>query len=504
MRLDRSQGNELKGDSAKFLLIVLGLVLGAVAVSSQSYWIDEASTVDKSIRPTVVEWWERLRAEATSNMQLPLYLLYAWGWDKLFGRGEWAMRAANIPWFVLGLVAIGSLFTGPAWRRVVACSGFLLSGFAWFYLNEARPYTMQLGASCVVFVALLRLSDGDGLPATQARKWVWMLAVGAVVLSASGALAMLWLGGGLLAAVLASPWLRTRRLLVDHWPIWATTGGLLLAVGAYYLWTLTLGARPTVLARTDLKSVLFTVYEMLGFLGLGPSRLAIRSGGLEVFKPYLAGLLAYGLLVAGVLGLGWRRLGLLCSRKRLCWVAICCGGVAALLVVVGMTSRFRLLGRHCMPMMPVLLYVLGLGLGAAWEERGKAWRVVAMGFLGLSFISCVLLRFDPRHAKDDYRGAAALARAAVQKGERVWWNADEEAAVFYGVPLAKAPAGRGQVVWIGPGWEGLEADGELPDLVLASKPDVYDGNGRVVAWLARSGFRPAGTLVAFTIWRRKE
>jgi len=29
-------------------------------------------------------------------MQLPLYLLYAWGWDKLFGHGEWAMRAGNI------------------------------------------------------------------------------------------------------------------------------------------------------------------------------------------------------------------------------------------------------------------------------------------------------------------------------------------------------------------------------------------------------------------------
>src|SRR5262249_25422222 len=117
--------------------------------------------------------------------------------------------------------------------------------------------------------------------------------------------------------------------------------------------------------------------------------------------------------------------------------------------------------------------------------------------------SCLELRFDPRHARDDYRGAAALARAALEKGERVWWNGDAEAAAFYGVPLTEKAAGREWVVWIQPDRKGFEAGLELPDLVLASKPDVYDGQGWLAEFLRRSGFHQEGALPAFTIWRRE-
>ena len=57
-------------------IVVLGCLIGLLAVSNDSYWIDESSTVHKAIMPTLAGWWERLRGEATSNMQLPLYLLY--------------------------------------------------------------------------------------------------------------------------------------------------------------------------------------------------------------------------------------------------------------------------------------------------------------------------------------------------------------------------------------------------------------------------------------------
>src|SRR5437868_15518101 len=97
-------------DSSRALTtLLLGLIalgVGLLAISHQSYWIDEASTVHKAMMPTVAGWWERLRAEATSNLQLPLYLLYSWGWDKLIGHDEWVMRAANVTWFVVGVLAL--------------------------------------------------------------------------------------------------------------------------------------------------------------------------------------------------------------------------------------------------------------------------------------------------------------------------------------------------------------------------------------------------------------
>ena len=482
-------------------IVVLGCLIGLLAVSNDSYWIDESSTVHKAIMPTLAGWWERLRGEATSNMQLPLYLLYAWGWDKVFGHHEWVLRAANVPWFVLGVVALGwTAGTRPS--RTLMTLSAMLSAFAWFYLNEARPYAMQFGAACVVFAALVRLARAEP-GAAEARTWAWVLASSAVVLAASGMLAMIWLAGGLMAGFLARPWTETRRLLVDHRGAWTAMLFLLLMVGVYYLWTMTLGARATVIARTDLRSVFLTAYEMLGLTGLGPGRLAIRNEGLVAFKPYVGALAVYAglVVVAGVAG--WRRVRAESSRRALAWTILGSGGVLVFLLAVGLTSRFRVLGRHCMPLLPPVLYVLGLGLTAAWRRRGWLGKASVTAFALMSLASCLMLRFDARHAKDDYRGAAVLAKQALQKGERIWWNADEQSALIYGVPMVSGRDVPGSMVLIEPPAPGFESGLTLPDLVILSKPDVYDGNGRLQGFLSREGYHKTGSLVAFTLWRRR-
>jgi len=44
-----------------------------------------------------------------------------------------------------------------------------------------------------------------------------------------------------------------------------------------------------------------------------------------------------------------------------------------------------------------------------------------------------------------------------------------------------------QVAWIQPGRKGFDAGLEMPDLVLTSKPDVYDAKGWLAEFLARLG-----------------
>ena len=44
-------------------------------------------------------------AEKMSDLQMPLYMAYVWGWARLFGAEEWVLRAANLPWFIGGLLA---------------------------------------------------------------------------------------------------------------------------------------------------------------------------------------------------------------------------------------------------------------------------------------------------------------------------------------------------------------------------------------------------------------
>jgi hypothetical protein len=43
-----------------------------------------------------------------------------------------------------------------------------------------------------------------------------------------------------------------------------------------------------------------------------------------------------------------------------------------------------------------------------------------------------------------------------------------------------------------------------PDLIIISKPDLYDGRGALKDYLSQGGYEKSATLPAFTIWARKK
>jgi len=62
----------------------------------------------------------------------------------------------------------------------------------------------------------------------------------------------------------------------------------------------------------------------------------------------------------------------------------------------------------------------------------------ALLLLGIVWsISDLRQRLLPSYEKDDYRDAAALAHIALMRGEPVLWQADREAAMYYGLRTAK-------------------------------------------------------------------
>ncbi len=492
-----------KSARATWCLVGLGLMAGMLAISHQSYWIDEAVSVDKALQPTISAWWSRLLEDGTSEMQLPLYLLYAWGWEKVFGAGEWAMRAANLPWFVLAVAGLNWSFAGLRERSALATLSGLCNAFLWTYVDEVRPYIMQLGASSLVFAALIHLSVQPRPGSAEERRWVRAMVGGALVLAFSSPLGMLWLGCGLGTACLVNWGPRLRQMGRDHLGSWGLMALCFSGIGIYYLWMLRAGARANVYEPgSDLRNVLFIVYELLGFSGLGPGRTAIRTEGLAAFGPYVPWLAIYAALLTVVGLAGWKRLRSRCSGGTVLRIAICLTAMVTVLILVGAAHRFRLLGRHSAPLWPVAVFPVGLGLVALWERPRWPGRLCVVAFVALGLLSSLEGRFSARHAKDDYRGAAAQATSALQRGEVVWWNAVGQGARVYGVPLADRPGEPGKALYLRPRLEGFEAGLARPDLVVTSKPDLFDPNGLVAQYLARSGYRPTGRLPAFTLWRR--
>jgi len=214
-----------------FFAAVSGLVF-ALAISRKSFWIDELYVAFTARQPTLDAWWREVLYAKGSELQMPLYMIWIWGCGKIFGISEVALRAVNLFWFLPGMLA---LMWSLARHRSLQLATFLvaaLSPFAWYYLNEARPYAMQIGTSLVAFALLFRLALNQDQPSRE-RLWVAGLCVAFLLLAASSMLAMLWLGAYLGAVMLSAPKSRLQGWARSYWPWWVGAGLLLFMLGLY-------------------------------------------------------------------------------------------------------------------------------------------------------------------------------------------------------------------------------------------------------------------------------
>ena len=176
----------------------------------------------------------------------------------------------------------------------------LSSPFAWYYLDEARPYAMQLGASLIIFAALFRLSQNEELYGTQAQRWLAaFFGLGLILLrweqpfgNDLGWRRMSELAGNFLAGA------GLLALARAQWLMCVLACGALGLLAIYYMWTLKVGARVrSAVGATDARNVMFLLYELLGFSGLGPGRLEIRDSGMRALYPFAFLLFAYALAI---------------------------------------------------------------------------------------------------------------------------------------------------------------------------------------------------------------
>ena len=151
-----------------------------LAITHQSLWMDEGSTVWFASHQGIASFFSSLVGSrgAPGDPQMLFYLLYMWGWIKMWGTSEVALRAANIPFAVLLLVTMRwaslRLFArSNAW--LLLC----LSPFVWFYMNEARPYIAVMSFSTLAVVAMLAYlmgpaNYGVALHGVACRLFFWL------------------------------------------------------------------------------------------------------------------------------------------------------------------------------------------------------------------------------------------------------------------------------------------------------------------------------------------
>jgi len=102
---------------------------------------------------------------------MPLYIFWIWACEKFTGAGELALRLVNLFWFVPALVALALAFAGNRRRQTAIFLVMIFSPFAWYYLNEARSYTMQFSTALILFATIAHWLRDEKTSAAAETGW---------------------------------------------------------------------------------------------------------------------------------------------------------------------------------------------------------------------------------------------------------------------------------------------------------------------------------------------
>jgi len=457
--------------------------LWIAAVSGESFWTDEITVAWFVAHDSFGDFWHAL-ASTGSEAQMPLFSIVFWGWARLFGIGELALRCANLPWAILGILAMGRLFSQ---RRARSLALFLLaSPLLCFQMNEARPYIMTFALAAWSLAFLDRATDGE---LGRGERFGF---VAAPVLCCATSMLNIFLLPALV--VYGSMKLRTSEAGARRW-VRAYRGPLLVLVvglavlAAYYAITLRAGHGGQKFPYTW-ANLGFSLYEWLGFGGLGAPRNVLREIGPSASLPLYGPTLGLGAIAWILVLVTWVRRG--SAGIGNVAVGLLAGG--GLLVLLAMVAPASLWGRHFIFLAPFALLILGTLLLQPPTRFGR----VVLVLLVLTFVlSSLRQRFDADYGKDPYREAIVELRERIEPAfrEPIVWVAYPRAVLVYGgtcLPWDGPPAsgGAGDPPRIFPGdmrsAEEIERwVAEHPAFILVlHRPDITDPSG---AWEALAG-----------------
>jgi mannosyltransferase len=210
-------------------IVVLAAVIRILTVDNQSFWTDEALTAYEARLP----FGAMLNTVAHVETTPPLYFVLVWGWAKIFGTSEAALRSVSTLAGV-ALVPIAYLSARELvsrWAGVIAAAFVAVNPFMVWYSQEARAYMLLALLTGAGFLWFVRARSDP-----TRRNLTWWAACSALALMthffagfvvAPEALWLLWIWrtrdvAGAVAVVTAAQLVMLPFALIDttHGPGW--------------------------------------------------------------------------------------------------------------------------------------------------------------------------------------------------------------------------------------------------------------------------------------------
>jgi uncharacterized membrane protein len=371
--------------SRELLLIAaitaVAAILRFATLGSQSYWVDEATTVHEMH----LSFGALLHAVRVNETTPPLYFVLAWLWAKLFGTGEVGLRSlsALLGTGVVPIVYLCGRELVSRWAGLLAAAFTAVSPFMIWYSQEARSY--------MLFAALCGLSL---LFFARARREPSTRNIGLWTLFSALAVTTHFFAGFLIAP--EGVWLllsiRSRSMLIADAAVTAVQASVIP------------------LAISDTNHPLSWIQTFA--LSVRIKQIPVDFGLGTLFQ---SPLVTDGLWGAGVLAVGVAALLIIGGTREQRRGAAVLGVLAAFVILVpivlaGLGSDY-VVARNFMPAWIPLVIVLAAACTAPRTlPAGAALAVLAVG----AFVwAGIRIDQDPQYQRPNWRGvAAALGRPA--------------------------------------------------------------------------------------------
>ncbi len=391
---------------------VAGAVLRGIRLGRQSFWYDEAVSVERA-RDSVLSLVTGARRDLGNP---PLYYVLLRIWTGIFGAGDSAARSLSV---VFGVASVPLLFLVArrlvSQRAALAATALLaLAPVHVYFAQEARGYALVTFLCLASFASLLRAL------AAPARPWPWVPWAAATFLA-------LYTHYGALFVVLA----QVVHLLATQRPRVLARAALALAAAAllYGTWLPSLAGQATTpgnLARSadtwHLQLAGTPLVFCVGTTLLWKDTLA----PLRVAAAVLA-LLGFGVaLVAGLRALHAHR-----PARRL--LVLWCVAPVILPTVISMALFPLYSVRYALLASPALYILVGAGI----EALPRRPRFAAVGTMAMTAAASLGLYYTGTF-KHDWRAAARYVDDRARPGDVVVFDADigETAFAHYGARSA--------------------------------------------------------------------
>src|SRR4051794_21167316 len=150
-------------------ITLAGALLRFLTLDAQSYWLDEAATVNLMHKG----FGDMLAGVSGGESTPPLYYILAWAWAKLFGTGEVGLRSLSALFGTATIPLAFALGRQVAGRRtgLIAAALCAFNPLLVWYSQEARSYALMVLLTGLTLLALIRVLEQ---PAGR-RLAVWAL-----------------------------------------------------------------------------------------------------------------------------------------------------------------------------------------------------------------------------------------------------------------------------------------------------------------------------------------